>query len=240
MDFGAHKKIVLSFSGGKDSLACLFLMREHWHDLSVVWVNTGDEFPETKIEAIRVAKMVPHFVEIKANQPEQIKRMGWPTEIVPITRTPAGRCLEGHSKQLLQSYLSCCYENRWLPMQQYIKSNGVTLVIRGTRLDDKRKSSVRHGDVVDGVEYWHPVESWSTDDVMKYLSEVDGGAPSHYRYTEASLDCVMCTACMHENTGKLRFMENFYPEEYAEVQSRIRHIRGAVSTELRHIRRAIL
>jgi len=32
---------VLQLSGGKDSLACLYLLKPKWDDLIVAWVNTG-------------------------------------------------------------------------------------------------------------------------------------------------------------------------------------------------------
>jgi 3'-phosphoadenosine 5'-phosphosulfate sulfotransferase (PAPS reductase)/FAD synthetase len=52
-----HKpgKAVLQFSGGKDSLACLLLLRPWWDRLTVMWVNTGAAFPETLelMEAVR-------------------------------------------------------------------------------------------------------------------------------------------------------------------------------------------
>ena len=42
-----HDKIALQFSGGKDSLAVLYLCKEWWNKITVVWLNTGSAFPET-------------------------------------------------------------------------------------------------------------------------------------------------------------------------------------------------
>jgi phosphoadenosine phosphosulfate reductase len=42
-----HERIVLQFSGGKDSLASLQMVRDHWAKITVAWVNSGDVFPET-------------------------------------------------------------------------------------------------------------------------------------------------------------------------------------------------
>ena len=52
--FNRHKKAVLSFSGGKDSLACLHLCRPYRDKLTVAWVNTGAAFPHI-VEFVRKA-----------------------------------------------------------------------------------------------------------------------------------------------------------------------------------------
>lgn len=36
-----HERVVLFFSGGKDSLTCLLLLRPYWDRLTVCWINTG-------------------------------------------------------------------------------------------------------------------------------------------------------------------------------------------------------
>ena len=41
-------KTALQFSGGKDSLACIHLMRSHWDTLTVYHVDTGDLLPEVR------------------------------------------------------------------------------------------------------------------------------------------------------------------------------------------------
>jgi 3'-phosphoadenosine 5'-phosphosulfate sulfotransferase (PAPS reductase)/FAD synthetase len=81
---GRHAKPILQFSGGADSLACLWLLREHWPRLTVVWVNTGDCFPETSELMRKVRELVPHFHEVRSDQPAQIRRWGYPVDVLPI------------------------------------------------------------------------------------------------------------------------------------------------------------
>ena len=37
--------------------------------------------------------MVPHFLEVKTDQPSNIREKGWPTDIVPVSATEFGRIL---------------------------------------------------------------------------------------------------------------------------------------------------
>ena len=42
-----HERVALELSGGKDSVACLYLLRHQLHKITVYWLNTGDAYPET-------------------------------------------------------------------------------------------------------------------------------------------------------------------------------------------------
>jgi len=230
-----HQKIMLSFSGGKDSLACLYLLRDHWPRIDVVWMNTGDAFPATIALMDRVRAMVPRFVELRSDQPAQIAREGWPVDVVPLTRTRIGRTIDGHDKQLFQSYLACCNANMWTPTSDYVRSSGTTLVIRGTRTADAKKSPVRSGDVVGGVEFWHPIEHWTAEEVFAFLTVNGHEIPAHYRFTKTSLDCRFCTAHLPETGGFMEYVRRDVPEIAPELQRRITEIRDALREELRHV-----
>ena len=227
-----HEKAVLQFSGGKDSLACLYLLQPWWGKVTVAWVNTGDVFPETIEQMAGIRAMVPNFLEIASNQPANIAEHGWPVEMLPLTRTPLGRMLDGHPHPLMQPYFSCCNVNIWTPLQQAMNDLKATLLIRGTRVAEARKSSVRSGTIIDGVEFLHPIEDWSSQQVKDFLGD---RLPAHYRDTDTSLDCVHCTGWLYENAGKMRYMAKHHPAAYEEVARRIREIRDASVAELAYI-----
>ena len=67
---GGHERIALQVSGGRDSLACFYLLKDAGllDKVTVYWVNTGDAFPETIEIMDLVRDMTPHFVEISGNQ----------------------------------------------------------------------------------------------------------------------------------------------------------------------------
>ncbi len=235
-----HERIVLQFSGGKDSLACLHLARPFWDRLTVVWVNTGDAFPETLAQMSAVRTMVPHFFEAKSDQPAQIARAGWPSDVVSVSATAFGRHVSGETGPILQGYPACCGHNIWAPMQAAIAALGATLIIRGVRANDPRRGREEPGAVIDGVEFCFPLWNWTAEDVFDCLKSKCVALPDHYRYTKTSLDCQHCTAYLDENAEKMRYISMMHPEVSKEVQKRLKTIRSIVFADVNHITKAVL
>lgn len=216
-----HAKAVLQFSGGKDSLATLYLCKPWWDRITVAWLNTGSAYPETIELMQRIKALVPNFVEVKSKQPEQIEREGWPVDVVPMANTTIGQSFTGKPVQKMQSYVACCSANIWQPMQEYVNFCGATLVIRGQRNDETRTSPVRSGDIVDGIEYLFPVESWTEAIVLDYLERNNIELPKHYGQTKTSLDCWNCTAYTDESAGRWNYTESNHPELWNELKYRL-------------------
>lgn len=235
--FDRHKIAVLHFSGGKDSLACLHLLKPFWERLTVAWVNTGDAFPETLAQMETVRAMVPNFIEIASDVRAQQERYGYPVDVLPLrNHVDVMHVLHPHPRVPLQSFYSCCGNNLWQPMLAKMKELGATLIIRGQRLDEVQHSPVRSGDVLDGVEYLFPLEDWSSSDVRAYLGE---RLPEHYADMDTGLDCMHCTAHMFENLGKRRYMKERHPVEFAEVTRRLGVIYNEVRKDMQHVENAL-
>ena len=232
----AHDKAVLHFSGGKDSLACLYLLRPYWDRLTVMWCNTGDAFPETHRQMERISAMVPHFVEVAGDLPNQQEECGPPADLLPVWNSVYGRAVdEGHSPFRVQDPLSCCSANIWQPVAEATKLLGFTLVIRGQRSAESRKGLIRSGHVEAGVRYWFPIEDWTSTDVMAYLKEEGVELPLHYQYVDSSLDCQMCTAYLNENRGKFAYIREQHPVLHARLRERFAYIMNAVNAESAHM-----
>ena len=261
----AHDKIVLQFSGGKDSLACLLLTKPWWPKITVMWTNTGDAFPETIEQMAQIKAMVPHFLEVKTDQPKQISAHGWPSDVVSVKATEFGRILTESGARasgacadtsearpiptpasttpgapaIIQGYPLCCNANIWTPMFEATLHLGATLVLRGTRKDDARRATKEQTEVIAGVTFYHPLWYWPEPDVFSLVAREDL-LPTHYHDTETSLDCMHCTAYLHENARKMRYLARKYPEISAEVQRRLTSLRDLVTSELAHIERAVI
>jgi 3'-phosphoadenosine 5'-phosphosulfate sulfotransferase (PAPS reductase)/FAD synthetase len=225
---------VLQFSGGKDSLCLLNVMKPFWNQLTVLWVNTGAAYPETIALMERIRKMVPHFFELKTNQPESIKRSGYPVDVVPIRFSVPGHSFEPGDRIKIRPYLSCCGENIWWPLEAYCKEKGFTTVIRGQRHDERMRTPIPHGHVEDGVTYLFPIEQWTEGDVFHYLHKNDIEIPAHYAVTKTSLDCWSCTAFLHES-GVHKWLKTKHPEKHKESQSRLRQIKAAIESEMAYL-----
>ncbi len=230
--------MVLEFSGGKDSLACLYLLRYEWPRLTVLWVNTGAAYPETIEQMRKVREMVPHFLEVKSDQPSQIEANGLPADVVPIRSTVLGQRIHGPST-LMQSFLGCCHDNLWKPAQDAIKALGATVVIRGQRNTDSRKSPIRSGHIEDGVKYLFPIQDWTEKQVRDYLTSQGVELPPHYAYFNSSLDCWNCTAYMDHNVGRAKHMREKHPDLWWQYKPMLSSVVNAVRDELRHAELAL-
>lgn len=233
-----HDRIVLQFSGGKDSIATLLLCEPWWHKILVAFANRGAEFPET-LEVIRWARSLPiRFMEVSAgiDHERAMREHGYPVDMVPLKQVPEIAYLSGQPEPALkmQSFMACCSRMFWEPMDSFVRESGATLVVRGQRNDEAMKAAVRSGDTLDGIEYLFPVEQWSEKEVEAFIRDRRAPVPDHYRYTRKSLDCWPCTAYLHESRDQLAYLREFHPEKWAIVAPRLRAIRDAQRAELAH------
>lgn len=224
------KKVALHFSGGKDSLACLYFLRPHWDEIDVIWLNTGAAFPETIAQMARIRELVPRFIEVRSDQPLNIEQHGIPSDIVPIAHTPLHNVVTRESKPLIQSFLDCCCRNVWEPMRD--ASRDYDVIIRGQKLSDHKKAAINSGHVENGIQYYFPIEHWTDAEVYAYLEENEIELPPTYKYFGSSADCWSCTAYLSENVGKRDYLMEFHPEKHRVVEQRISFIRNAVSREM--------
>ncbi len=227
-----HERIALQLSGGKDSLACLYLMCEHWDRLTVYWCNTGDAFPETVELMDEIRAQVPRFVEIAGQQPIVVEQFGLPSDIVPASCTPIGLIGSGRAGPLIQDRYSCCFRSMVIPTQQRMVEDGITLVIRGQKNADGLKWPTKSGDVQDGVEYLFPVEGWSDAQVLAYLREQGAPLPRFYEVMDSAPDCTTCSA--YWETGAAKYLKRYHHENYVEVQRRLDVINAEVSESIQH------
>lgn len=224
-----HQNIALQLSGGKDSLACLYLMREHWDRLTVYWCNTGDAFPETVALMDEIRAQVPRFVEIAGQQPAVIEQFGIPTDILPVSGTPMGVANGG---QAMQDRYSCCLRSFMLPMHQRMIEDGITLIIRGQKTADRLKGPLRSGDVDGGIEYLFPVEGWTDGQVLAYLREQNAPLPRFYEVMGSSPDCMTCSA--YWETGAAKYLKRYHFEQFKVVQARLDAINEAVAEHIQN------
>jgi len=160
---------ILEFSGGKDSLAVLLLLRDQLHDITVLWADSGDSFPET-IEQMELVKSIcPNFITVKGNQPGVIERGGYPVDVLPMRNHTYIANMTQQDRPKLQGFFECCTNSFLIPMHAKALELGATMIIRGQKLADAQKSPVRNGDVIDGIEYWFPIEDWSDEQVMEFV-----------------------------------------------------------------------
>jgi phosphoadenosine phosphosulfate reductase len=224
-----HERIALQISGGRDSIACLYLLKPHWERITVYWCDTGAAYPETKSVISKLAEMVPRFVRIEGRQPQVIKQFGMPTDILPVSATPIGR-LAGGTAPLMQDRYSCCALSMMLPTHERMVADGITLIIRGQKNADRLKSPVRSGDVIEGVEYLFPIQDWDARKVMRFLEDEGAPIPRFYEMLSGTPDCMTCSAWWEE--GAAKYLRRYHYAQYQENQARLDIINKAVGEHI--------
>jgi 3'-phosphoadenosine 5'-phosphosulfate sulfotransferase (PAPS reductase)/FAD synthetase len=221
----------LQFSGGKDSTACLYLLQPHWDDILVVWMNAGAPLPEMVELMERIKNTVPHFLEVKSNVLSDIARNGLPVDLVPVESTTLGKFGAGTKGPLMRSWIECCSANLWAPLHQEMQRLGITKIIRGQRKEELLKSLLKNGSVVNGVEYWYPIEDWSEAEVFSYLREKGVELPDSYQHMKTGTDCWCCTAHLPYLEGMGRFLKEKHPALYAARKEKIAKLYSAIDSE---------
>jgi phosphoadenosine phosphosulfate reductase len=229
---------VLQFGGGKDSLACLHLLKPRWDDILVVWVNTGAAFPEVIELMDEVRSIVPHFHEVKSDVLSDIERNGIPVDVLPVMHTQFNRTINS-TGPLMRPWVNCCGKNMWEPLQKAMDEIKPKTIIRGQRLTESYKSAVRHGDVINGIRYEMPIQDWTETMVFDYLRDNGIEIPHYYDYTGTSLDCWNCTAYMDAKVGQVKYMKKYHPEKYQVVLKNLWAIDSAVKIGMKHIEAAL-
>ncbi len=230
-----HTKIALSYSGGKDSRACIQLFKDRLDEITIYHLDTGDLLPEMRASVAEVEATAPHFVRIETNVAEWIATHGLPTDLLPYTEHPVARHMgQGRSAHPLVPRYDCCYANLMWPVYARVRDDGNTLLIRGTKLVDMRRLPAYDGEVVEGVTIHYPLLGWTNQQVFAYLSLQGVTLPRVYNYVENSPECARCSAWWGEGRGM--YLRKYHPELWAEYDARLQIIIDAVAPSLALLR----
>lgn len=240
-----HERIALSFSGGKDSLALIHLLKPRWHKLRVYHVNTQDLLPET-VDIVRaVEAMVPNWCEITTNPLQWQERFGLVSDVTTYDCSPMGRAaLHGYAGRMdLVDRMGCCRANLAQPLATRLAADGITLSIRGTRRQDPNfgwmlmsGGATSPTTFQDGpLTYWLPIVDWSVEQVFKYLRSVGAPIARYYagEFKHSGPECARCTAWLDE--GRAKYLRKFHPAIAADYFVRLSRVRSAVRPTLQQL-----
>lgn len=220
-----HRRGALQFSGGKDSLALVYLLRPQWDKLTLYHVDTGDLLPEVREIVDMVEAMVPSFVRIETDAKAWTAKVGLPSDLVPTTSTPVGMAI-GASKQSIVDRFACCVANIMAPMHGRMIEDGVSLAIRGTKRVDIGRLPAESGDTSMGYELWLPLADWSHEDVFAYLREVGAPICRVYEHKVNAPECATCPAWWSE--GRSAYLSKYHPDLFDAYRAKL----AAVALEI--------
>lgn len=233
-----HQRVILQYSGGKDSTAMLHLARPFLDRIDVVFANAGAPYPHVlQFIASTCARLGAKLTIIGSDEPLEDfhARAGLPADVVPHWASPdAAWTVQDRERPKLQGALNCCAQRIFIPFTQHILTVGATLILRGAKKSDDRVG-VGNGQYMAGVEVQHPLWDWTHDDVFAYLRSEGVELPAHYATGGRidGLDCWSCTAHLpYGGAERLAWMKENTPDLLGALLPRLVHVRNAAFTEL--------
>lgn len=219
---------LLALSGGKDSMACLHLLRDEL--AGAIYVDTGYAYPETQQMIEYAQTLIPVHI-VRSDRYGQNQAQGIPADVVPMEWTATGQAMTSPKPVLIQSGLQCCLENLGQPLFAAAKRLGATHIVYGQRADESHRAPVSDGTVHDGITRLHPIEHWTAQQVLDYLA-TKMEVPAHYRLAHSSLDCYDCSAYLRQTHDLWRWTAEQHPDFYAARLARRTHIDHALKEAL--------
>lgn len=236
LDLSTFKKPALQFSGGKDSLACLYLLRDQLDRITVYWLDSGDGCPETRavIEAVR--DWIPHFHVVQSDVSGWRAVHGNPSDVVPASAHWIGVAY-GMAPAMISNRFDCCFHNIMAPMHRRMVEDGIDAVIRGTKACDTGRVPAEGPN--EHYTVLLPLRDWSHADVFAYLESV--GAPRNAIYdffgSISAPECLGCTAWWDDN--KAAYLMARHPEQHARYVAHLSDLRESLHGNLRYLAREL-
>lgn len=228
--FARHQRVGFQFSGGRDSTAALFELREFWDRMDVYHLDTGDQFPELRAVVDAVENLLPkRLIRIRGDVAAVRQEHGLASDVVPVDNTVIGRMVSGRTVKIISRY-ECCARALMTPMHQRMLADGITLIVRGQRDDEYAAPPKRSGDVEGGLEVLYPIQGWSAAQVQEYLVRNQlPVAPFYAAGVRRAPECMGCTAWWDE--GRAAYMRQYHPQAFAAYQQRMGVIRAEIDRQ---------
>jgi phosphoadenosine phosphosulfate reductase len=181
----------VSFSGGKDSLACLCLAQKTLARPEILFINTGLEFPET-VEYVRelcdAHKLRLQEIRGESDFFEQVKSFGPPAK----------------------DFRWCCKTNKLGPMTAFIKEHYPRgcVTIEGRRIYESFNRSaikaVERNPYVPSQTTLAPIRDWRALEVMLYIYWNKVLPNPLYEEDFERIGCWLCPAALQSEFASLK------------------------------------
>ncbi len=196
----------VSFSGGKDSLACLCLAQKTLHRPEIIFINTGLEFPET-VEYVRelcdAHKLRLQEIKGESGFFEQVKSFGPPAK----------------------DFRWCCKTNKLGPMTAFLKEHYPKgcVTIEGRRIYESFNRStikaVERNPYVPSQTTLAPIRSWRALEVMLYIYWNNMQPNPLYEKDLERIGCWLCPAALQSEFAGMKIT---HPQLYDRWTSSLR------------------
>jgi len=209
----------VSFSGGKDSLACLILARKAIRRPEVLFINTGLEFPETLQyvrDLVKSLKLPLHEIKGDSSFFEQVRVFGPPAK----------------------DYRWCCKTNKLGPMTSFLAEHYPRgcVTIEGRRIYESfNRSAIRaveRNPYVPSQTTLAPIRSWNALEVMLYIHSSGLLANPLYEQDYERIGCWLCPASLQSEFARLK---DTHPDLFRQWMESLQNWAAERSLESRYI-----
>lgn len=219
---------VVSFSGGKDSVATALALREHGVEALHVFADTGWESDRTIDYVREVGQKLDIHIEVVGKEPPTLEP--WAEELVAEAEGRLGRKFGALPRGMLHRGGSplrigrwCTIEYKLRPIKEYhlrvAEERGVdTVNVIGVRAEEslsRAKKEPWHFDEQWGGQMWLPIHHWKTDDVLMIHKRHD--VPVNPLYARGH-DRVGCYPCILSRKDEIRLVAQLEPDRIDMVR----------------------
>ncbi len=220
-------KVAVAFSGGKDSLVALHLALQIKPDITVLFVNTGIEFPETLeyIEQLKKDLKLDNFYEAnaKVNFWKLSEEKGIP--VAGRGNTTFMRDLSDKSGVKLSN--ACCHQMKEAPARRFYREHDIEGTVTGLRVSESlmRKlnfadyGALRYSSIYKTLISW-PLYAWKDEDIFNYIKKNNLLLNPIYDIGYTRVGCWPCLQDMFYKDSRLFTLQEKHPNMYKTVKKK--------------------
>ena len=249
--FDKHDRMVLWFSGGKDSTALLHMLQPWRHRVCVIHnaLEPDQAWPGMRQH---VEKCLDDWGFLRSifttpfiSFDDYTKTFGWPVEIVPSDRDGSISPPSPYRRSALtmSSWWHCTILRQLQPLVVATNAYRADAVLTGSRSEDAPAFAWMGEVATDDIQPWvryNPLCEWSSHDVYTYIEDRKIELPPHYDYKQYRddyewVDCMSCTW----QTKHWKVMKTYYPEEFEKRWPQARLVFDALRRDTQNFSEAL-